>query len=60
MDDEEDDNEVTASHPPVESIVISHKNAKITASPFKVPESNDKKLVELNNYTNQSLIVIGK
>lgn len=49
-----------ASHLPVETIVISHKKAQITASPFKIPEANDKKLVEQNNYTNQSLIVIGK
>ena len=55
-----DNTEVTASHPPVETIVINHKNVKITASPFKIPEQNDKKLIEQNNYTNQSLIILRK
>ncbi|CAL9002903.1 unnamed protein product [Prunus brigantina] len=54
--------EVEASHPPVETIVISHKGTPIPASPFKAFETGDsnRKLIEQNNYANQSLIVIGK
>ncbi|CAL8990427.1 unnamed protein product [Prunus brigantina] len=54
--------EVEASHPPVETIVINHKGAPIPASPFKAFETGDsnRKLIEQNNYANQSIIVIGK
>ncbi|CAL8993918.1 unnamed protein product, partial [Prunus brigantina] len=54
--------EVEASHPPVDTIVINHKGTPIPASPFKVFDSGDpnRKLIEQNNYANQSLIVIGK
>ncbi|KAI5335123.1 hypothetical protein L3X38_025256 [Prunus dulcis] len=53
---------VEASHPPVETIIIDHKKAPIPATPFKTFESSDpnRKLIEQSNYTNQSLIVIGK
>ncbi|CAL8134174.1 unnamed protein product [Prunus armeniaca] len=57
-----DKSEVEASHPPVDTIIINHKNTPMPASPFKAFESNDtnRRLIEQNNYTNQSLIVIGK
>ncbi|CAL9004309.1 unnamed protein product [Prunus brigantina] len=57
-----DKTEVEASHPPVETIIISHKDTPIPASPFKAFESNDpnRRIIEQNNYANQSLIVIGK
>ncbi|CAL8174669.1 unnamed protein product [Prunus armeniaca] len=57
-----DRSEIEASHPPVETIVISHRNTLIPASPFKTYENDDesKRIIEQNNYTNQSLIVIGK
>ncbi|CAL8118500.1 unnamed protein product [Prunus armeniaca] len=57
-----DRSEVEASHPPVETIVISHRNTLIPASPFKIVENDDesKRIIEQNNYTNQSLIIIGK
>ncbi|KAI5348484.1 hypothetical protein L3X38_001371 [Prunus dulcis] len=53
---------VESSHPPVETIIIEHQKAPVTAAPFKAFESNDphRKLIEQNNYTNQSLITIGK
>lgn len=37
----EDNTEVIASHPPVETIIIGHKKARITTSPFKIPEQNN-------------------
>ncbi|KAI5350918.1 hypothetical protein L3X38_003809 [Prunus dulcis] len=53
---------VESSHPPVETIIIEHQKAPVPATPFKTFESNDphRKLIEQNNYTNQSLITIGK
>ncbi|CAL2276992.1 unnamed protein product [Prunus armeniaca] len=53
---------VEASHPPVDTIIINHRNTPIPASPFKTYEKDDdsKRLIEQNNYTNQSLIDIGK
>ncbi|CAL8074927.1 unnamed protein product [Prunus armeniaca] len=53
---------IEASHPPVDTIIINHKNTPRPASPFKTFENNDdnRRLIEQNNYTNQSLIVIGK
>ncbi|CAL9001840.1 unnamed protein product, partial [Prunus brigantina] len=57
-----DQTEVESSHPPVETIIISHKGTPFPASPFKVIDNGDpdRKLIEQNNYANQSLIVIGK
>ncbi|KAI5348486.1 hypothetical protein L3X38_001373 [Prunus dulcis] len=53
---------VESSHPPVETIIIEHQKAPVRATPFKTFESNDphRKLIEQNNFTNQSLITIGK
>ncbi|KAI5327771.1 hypothetical protein L3X38_027167 [Prunus dulcis] len=50
------------SHPPVETIIIEHQKALVAATPFKTFESSDpnRKMIEQNNYTNQSLITIGK
>ncbi|CAL9004301.1 unnamed protein product, partial [Prunus brigantina] len=57
----EDQSEVVLSHPPVEKILINHGHFKVVAAPFKVAgQENDKKLIEQSNYTNQSLVVIGK
>ena len=56
---------VLFSHLPVETIVIDHLNNPIIASPFKIvtedPETKKfnpktKKIIEQNNYTNQSLV----
>lgn len=60
--EKEDNTKVISTHPPVETIVINHKNAKVIASPYKIPESKDanKMVIEQNNYTNTRLIVIGK
>ncbi|CAL2257315.1 unnamed protein product [Prunus armeniaca] len=58
-----DKTEVVASHPPAETIVFKHGSRSVVASPFKLTDPNDepnKRLIEQNNYTNQSLITIGK
>ncbi|KAI5317880.1 hypothetical protein L3X38_037587 [Prunus dulcis] len=53
---------VESSHPLVETIIIEHQKAPVAATPFKTFESSDpnRKMIEQNNYTNQSLITIGK
>ncbi|CAL9021906.1 unnamed protein product [Prunus brigantina] len=54
--------EVESSHPPVETFVFNYFNTQIQVSPFKALEKNDpdKRLVDQSNYTNRSLVVIGK
>ena len=45
----------------MESIIISHKGTDLVASPFKLStDSEIKKVVEQNNYTNQCLNILGK
>ena len=58
----EDKTTVASSHPPLESIIISHKKAEVIACPFKIPYgTNDtSKVIQQNNFTNQYLAVIGK
>ena len=57
------DSTITSTHPPVETIIINHLQTQIPASPFKIiDEKHDpdhKKIIEQNNYSNQSLITIG-
>ena len=57
----EDKTKVKSSHPPLETIVITVNNDFVTASPFKIPSSDeDKKIIEQNNFTNQYIATIGK
>ncbi|CAL9028495.1 unnamed protein product, partial [Prunus brigantina] len=58
-----DKSEVVLSHPPVEAILITPGTKTIVATPFKIQDPSDepnKRLVEQNNYTNQSLVIVGK
>ncbi|CAL9004302.1 unnamed protein product [Prunus brigantina] len=58
-----DKSEVISCHPPIETILIHTGTKTITAAPFKIPDPTNelnKCLVEQNNYTNQSLVVVGK
>ncbi|CAL9003020.1 unnamed protein product, partial [Prunus brigantina] len=58
-----DKSEVVSSHPPAEAILLTPGTKTIVATPFKIPDPADepnKRLVEQNNYTNQSLVVMGK
>ena len=51
-----DKKSIRASHPPPETITVSHKGSEVIAPPFKIQDLNSKKqLAEQNNYTNQYL-----
>ena len=58
----EDKTIVSSSHPPQETILISTSGTQIPATPFKLPkeDSGVKPVIEHNNFTNQSLHIIGK
>ena len=58
----EDKTIVSSSHPSQETILISNSGTQIPATPFKLPkeDSGVKSVVEQNNFTNQSLHIIGK
>ncbi|KAM2636698.1 hypothetical protein EV1_021297 [Malus domestica] len=58
----EDKTVVSSSHPPQETILISTANTQVPALPFKLPKEDTgvKPVIEQNNFTNQSLHVIGK
>ena len=60
----EDSKEVVrSSHPPLENITFKHRGQDLVTFPFKFPTSDEKpvkKVIKLNNYTNQCLGVIGK
>ncbi|KAG7967625.1 hypothetical protein I3843_08G108200, partial [Carya illinoinensis] len=59
---------VKTSHPPLETILVSVKGKKVKASPFKIsdPGPNEnvfaetKKIIEQNNFVNQTLYTIGQ
>ncbi|CAL9029900.1 unnamed protein product, partial [Prunus brigantina] len=58
-----DKSEVVSSHPPAEAILLTPGTKTIVATPFKIPDPTDepnKRLIEQNNYTNQSLVVVGR
>ncbi|KAI8535199.1 hypothetical protein RHMOL_Rhmol10G0155300 [Rhododendron molle] len=57
-----DNTTINSSHPPLDAILLNHKGASITASPFKLPteRSDCRQIVEQVNYTNQRLKVIGR
>ena len=58
----EDKTIIRSSHPPLEIVLVNYKGTEVKASPFKI--ANDKTLVpsiiEQNNFTNESLHVIGQ
>ncbi|KAG7977429.1 hypothetical protein I3843_05G031500, partial [Carya illinoinensis] len=59
---------VKTSHPPLETILVSVKGIEVKASPFKIsdPGPNEnvfaetKKIIEQNNFVNQTLHTIGQ
>jgi hypothetical protein len=57
----EDNTVVSSSLPPQETIVFKHRITTLKASPFKATSENTdvKKVIEQNNYTNQYLKSIG-
>ena len=66
----EDKTIVRSSHPPLDTVIINCKGTEIMASPFKFaelidtnnPVSNEtkKKIIEQNNFVNNSLHIIGQ
>ena len=58
----EDKTIVRSSHPPLETVLITHQKTEVKASPFKI--ANDQtpiiSIIEQNNFTNESLHVIGQ
>ncbi|KAG7964133.1 hypothetical protein I3843_09G153500, partial [Carya illinoinensis] len=65
---EEDRKVVKASHPPLETILVSVKGKEVRASPFKISDSGPnenvfaetKKIIEQKNFVNQTLHTIGQ
>jgi hypothetical protein len=58
----EDKSVVKSSHPPLDNILIDHKGYFVIALPFKDPDvsqAETKKIIEQNNFVNQSLHTIG-
>ena len=53
---------VSSSHPPQETILITTAKTQALATPFKLPKEDAgvKPVIEQNNFTNQSLHIIGK
>jgi hypothetical protein len=58
----EDKTVVKASHPPLENILIDCDGFSVKGSPFKSPDDSKeetRKIIEQNNFVNQSLNTIG-
>jgi hypothetical protein len=59
----EDKTVVKSSHPCLENLLIEYKAITVKASPFKNNDSahpENRKIIEQNNFVNQSLHTIGK
>ena len=58
----EDKTIVRSSHPPLEIVLVSYKGTKVKASPFKIVDDQTPiiNVIELNNFTNESLHIIGQ
>ena len=59
---EEDKTIVRSSHPPLETILITSQKKEVKASPFKIADDQTLiiSLIEQNNFTNESLHIIGQ
>ena len=59
---EEDKTIVRSSHPPLETILITSQKKEVKASPFKIADDQTLiiSLIEQNNFTNESLRIIGQ
>ena len=58
----EDKTIVRSSHPPLEIVLITCKKTEVKASPFKIANVDTPlySIIEKNNFTNESLYVIGQ
>ena len=58
----EDKTIVRSSHPSLETVLITHQKTEVKASPFKIADDQTPiiSIIEQNNFTNESLHVIGQ
>ena len=58
----EDKTIIRSSHPPLETILVNCKGTEVKASPFKIADDKTPgpSIIEQNNFTNESLHVIGQ
>ena len=58
----EDKTIVRSTHPPLETVLIDCKGTKVKAFPFKITDADTPilKIIEQNNFTNNSLHIIGQ
>ena len=58
----EDKTIVRSTHPPLETVLITCQKAEVKASPFKIADDQTLiiSLIEQNNFTNESLHIIGQ
>ena len=58
----EDKTIVRSSHPPLEKVLLTCKKTEVKASPFKIANVDTPlySIIEQNNFTNESLYVIGQ
>ena len=58
----EDKTIVRSTHPPLETVLIDCKGTEVKASPFKIADADTPvlKIIEQNNFTNNSLHIIGQ
>ncbi|KAL0010993.1 hypothetical protein SO802_006101 [Lithocarpus litseifolius] len=58
----EDKTVIMSSHPPHETVLINCKGTDVKASPFKIADADTPvfSIIEQNNFTNESLHVIGQ
>ena len=58
----EDKTTVRSTHPPLETVLITCQKAEVKASPFKIADDQTLiiSLIEQNNFTNESLHIIGQ
>ena len=58
----EDKTIVRSSHSPLKTVLITHRKTEVKASPFKIADDQTPiiSIIEQNNFTNESLHVIGQ
>ena len=58
----EDKTIIRSTHPPLETVLVTCKKTEVKASPFKIADNQTPiiSLIEQNNFTNESLHVIGQ
>ena len=57
---QEDKTIVRSSHPPLETVLITHQKTEVKASPFTIADDQTPiiSIIEQNNFTNESLLLV--